>query len=77
MEATSLKYLPINEDGTLDISNPKKYFTEKTKIVCVIHQSNVFGTVNPIQEIVQYLELDLPFQIHWTGGSHRLFLFFL
>ena len=49
----SLKYLPINEDGTLDISNPKKYFTEKTKIVCVIQQSNVFGTVNPIQDIVQ------------------------
>ena len=49
----SLKYLPINKDGTLDISNTEKYFTEKTKIVCVIHQSNVFGTVNPIQDIVQ------------------------
>ena len=49
----SLKYLPINKDGTLDISNPEKYFTKKTIIVCVIHQSNVFGTVNPIQDIVQ------------------------
>ena len=49
----SLKYIPINKDGTLDVSNPEKYYTEKTKIVCVIHQSNVFGTVNPIQDIVQ------------------------
>ena len=60
----SLKYIPINKDGTLDVSNPEKYFTEKTKIVCVIHQSNVFGTVNPIQDIVQFLELDLLSQIH-------------
>jgi len=49
-----LKYIPINEDGTLDLSSPDKYFKNKTKIVCVIHQSNVFGTVNPITEIVKY-----------------------
>ena len=48
----SLRYIPICEDGMLDLSNPQKYFTEKTKIVCVIHQSNVFGTVNPISDIV-------------------------
>ena len=49
----SLKYIPISENGTLDVSNPEKYFTEKTKIVCAIHQSNVFGTVNPIIDIVR------------------------
>ena len=49
----SLKYIPISEDGTLDLSNSGRYFTEKTKIVCVIHQSNVFGTINPIAEIVK------------------------
>ena len=49
----SLKYIPISEDDTLDLSNSGTYFTEKTKIVCVIHQSNVFGTINPIAEIVK------------------------
>ena len=49
----SLKYIPISEDGTLDLSNTGTYFTEKTKIGCVIHQSNVFGTINPIAEIVK------------------------
>ena len=48
-----LTYIPINDDGTLDLSNPEKHFTNKTKIVCVIHQSNVFGTVNPITKIVK------------------------
>ena len=47
-----LKYIPISEDGILDLSDSGTYFTEKTKIVCVIHQSNVFGTINPIAEIV-------------------------
>lgn len=48
-----LKYIPINSHGTLDLSEPEKYFTAQTKIVCVIHQSNVFGTVNPIADIVK------------------------
>jgi cysteine desulfurase/selenocysteine lyase len=48
-----LKYIPICEDGTLDLSKSEKYFTKRTKIVCVIHQSNVFGTINPIEDIVK------------------------
>ena len=50
----SLKYIPISEYGTLDLSSPENLFTEKTKIVCVIHQSNVFGTINPISDIVKH-----------------------
>ena len=52
-KGAKLKYIPINSDGTLNLSEPEKYFTAKTKIVCVIHQSNVFGTVNPIGDIVK------------------------
>lgn len=48
-----LKFIPFNEDGTLDLSDPEKWFTNKTKLVAVIHQSNVFGTVNPIKDIIK------------------------
>tara|TARA_B110000438_G_scaffold299480_1_gene349728 strand:+ start:1223 stop:2437 length:1215 start_codon:yes stop_codon:yes gene_type:complete len=48
-----LKYIPLNDDGSLDLSNPEKYFTNKTKFVAVIHQSNVLGTINPIKKIVE------------------------
>ena len=48
-----LKHIPFNEDGTLDLSDPEKWFTHKTKLVSVIHQSNVFGTVNPIKDIIK------------------------
>ena len=49
----SLKYIPLNEDGTLDLNDPDKYFNNKTKFVAVIHQSNVLGTINPINKIVE------------------------
>ena len=48
----TLKYIPINPDGTLDLNNIDQLITNKTKIVSVIHQSNVFGTINPIKDII-------------------------
>ena len=48
-----LKHIPFNEDGTLDLSELEKWFTHKTKLVAFIHQSNVFGTVNPIKDIIK------------------------
>ncbi len=47
-----LNYIPINTNGTLDLNNLDKLITNKTKLVSVIHQSNVFGTINPIKEII-------------------------
>ena len=46
-----LKYIPVNDDGELD--NPLDYINEKTKLVAVIHQSNVLGTVNPVEGIIE------------------------
>ncbi len=46
----TLKTIPFRTDGTL--KNVETYFNENTKIVSVIHQSNVLGTVNPVDEII-------------------------
>ena len=46
-----LKYLPLTKSGELDLSQPEKYFTQKTKIVSITHMSNVLGTINPIAKI--------------------------
>tara|TARA_Y100001970_G_scaffold39625_1_gene48816 strand:+ start:423 stop:1622 length:1200 start_codon:yes stop_codon:yes gene_type:complete len=48
-----LKYIPINIDGSLDLSTIDFLLTSKTKIVSVIHQSNVFGTINPIEILIK------------------------
>jgi len=45
-----LKYIPVNVDGELE--NPLTYINKKTKLVAVIHQSNVLGTLNPVEDII-------------------------
>ncbi|SDM15874.1 cysteine desulfurase [Sediminibacillus halophilus] len=47
----SLKYLPLRPDGTIDMEDVKDTITDNTKIVAVMHVSNVLGTINPIKEI--------------------------
>ena len=49
-----LKYIPINTNGTLDLSGLDNLISENTKLVSVIHQSNVFGTINPIKELINH-----------------------
>jgi len=48
-----LSWLPITSDGRLDLSNISQLITQKTKIVAITHQSNVFGTIVPIAQIVK------------------------
>jgi len=48
-----LSWLPITSEGRLDLSNISQLITHKTKIVAITHQSNVFGTIVPIVQIVK------------------------
>lgn len=46
-----LKFIPaIPELGILDFEAAKKMITEKTKLVCIGHMSNLLGTVHPVGE---------------------------
>ncbi|HEY4602161.1 MAG TPA: cysteine desulfurase [Cerasibacillus sp.] len=49
----TLKYIPLQEDGTVTLEDVKKTVTTNTKIVAIAHVSNVLGTINPIKEIAQ------------------------
>ncbi|KAA6443845.1 cysteine desulfurase SufS [Bacillus atrophaeus] len=49
----TLKYIPLQEDGTLSLEDVKQIVTSNTKIVAVSHVSNVLGTINPIKEIAK------------------------
>ncbi|EPT2578253.1 cysteine desulfurase [Listeria monocytogenes] len=46
-----LKYIELEEDGTISMEQAKKTIGEKTKIVALAHVSNVLGTITPIKEI--------------------------
>ncbi|MCA0986665.1 cysteine desulfurase [Guptibacillus algicola] len=47
----TLKYIPLQKDGTISLEDVENTVTENTKIVSVMHVSNVLGTINPIKEI--------------------------
>ena len=48
-----LTWLSITNEGRLDLTNIATVITEKTKIVAITHQSNVFGTIVSISQIVR------------------------
>ena len=49
----TLKYIPLQEDGTLSIEDVRSTITPNTKIVALTMVSNVLGTMNPIKEIAK------------------------
>ena len=47
-----LKVIPMNDKGELLIDAYEKLFSERTKLVSLVHVSNVLGTVNPVKEMI-------------------------
>ena len=48
-----LKVIPMNEEGSLIMSEYDKLLSENTKLVFCNHISNALGTINPIEEIIK------------------------
>lgn len=48
-----LKVVPINERGELMIDELERMITPKTRLVSITHVSNVLGTINPIDKIIE------------------------
>lgn len=46
-----IKVIPMSDEGELDLTTYEKLFSEKTRLVCVTHVSNVLGTINPIRQM--------------------------
>src|SRR5438477_1860722 len=47
----TLKHIPFTDDGRLDMEAARKLITPRTKLVSVVHASNVLGTINPVAEL--------------------------
>ena len=47
-----LSWFEVTPDGRLDLSNINSVITENTKVVALTHQSNVLGTIVPLEAIV-------------------------
>lgn len=50
LTGANLKFIPFEQSGNL--LDVEKYFNKNTKLVSLIHQSNVFGTINEVEKIL-------------------------
>jgi cysteine desulfurase/selenocysteine lyase len=46
-----LKYIPLQEDGSISLQDVEATITDRTKIVSVTYVSNVLGVMNPVKAI--------------------------
>jgi cysteine desulfurase / selenocysteine lyase len=49
----TLKWIGLTDDGRLDLTDLDQVITERTKVVAFVHQSNLLGTVNPVDVIAR------------------------
>ncbi|ASY15891.1 cysteine desulfurase / selenocysteine lyase [Candidatus Planktophila sulfonica] len=49
----TLKWFSVTEEGRLDLSNIDSVIDSSTKVVALTHQSNVLGTINPLDVITR------------------------
>jgi cysteine desulfurase/selenocysteine lyase len=49
----TLRYIPLTDDGLLDLSELGSLLTERTKLLSVTGMSNALGTITPLRQLVE------------------------
>ena len=62
-KGATLRFIPVTDEGTLDLSDLDSLINHQTKLVAMTHMSNVLGTINPVKDITA--------KAH-AGGAHVL-----
>ena len=52
----ALDYLDVDENGFIDLNHLKTLLTKETILLSVMHVNNIYGAVQPIEEIIEILE---------------------
>jgi len=48
----TLRWIPLTDDGRLDLSDLESLVNERTKVLAFVHVSNILGTENPVDVLV-------------------------
>ena len=48
-----LRFAELRDDGTLDLDQVRSLISPRTKLVAMVHMSNVLGTINPVAEVAR------------------------
>ena len=52
-KGATLKVIPMTDNGELQMEAYEELLTERTRLVCCTHVSNVLGTINPVADIIR------------------------
>ncbi len=56
-----LTVVPVEDDGAIDINQYRNLLSKRTRLVALVHVSNVLGTINPVKEMIKMAHaLDIP-----------------
>ena len=47
----AIRYIPLDNEGLLDLSDIDSIIDDRTALVSVVHMSNALGTINPVKEL--------------------------
>ena len=50
-KGATLRFLPVAQDGTLNLEDVDSIINARTRLVSVVHESNSMGTINPVKEL--------------------------
>lgn len=65
-----LLWVPVDEEGTLDIDEFEKLLSPATKMVAITHISNAIGTITPIKQMIRLAhERDIPVLVDGSQGA--------
>jgi cysteine desulfurase/selenocysteine lyase len=53
LRGITLRFLDVDDEGRLKLDELPKLLSEKTRLIGIIHASNVLGVVNPIREVIE------------------------
>ncbi len=68
-----LKWIPVDDQGNLDVDAYERLLTDRTKIVAITHMSNVLGTVNPVREMIRIAHArGIPVLVDGSQGAVHL-----
>jgi len=48
-KGATLRFLPMADDGTLNLENVDSIINPQTRLVSIVHSSNSLGTINPVE----------------------------
>ena len=48
----TLRWIPLDDDGRLDLTDLDALVNERTKVLAFVHVSNILGTANPVEALV-------------------------